>query len=47
MNFATERINYAIEWQNRLDAIVNKSLPEGSRVTDQNFKEAAYKAYPG
>lgn len=47
MNFATERINYAIEWQDRLDAIVHKSLPEGSRVTDQNFKEAAYKAYPG
>lgn len=47
MSFTTKSVNYADEWRDHLEAVVNKALPEGSRVTDRDFREGAYKAYPG
>ena len=47
MNFAKTKINYAHEWRDRLEAAVNEALPEGSRVSERDFREGAYKVYPG
>lgn len=47
MSFTTKSVNYADEWRDRLETVVNKALPEGSRVTDRDFRDGAYKAYPG
>lgn len=47
MSFTINKVNYAYEWRDRLEAVVNETLPEGSRVTDRDFREGVYKAYPG
>lgn len=47
MSFTTKETNYESEWRDRLDDSVKKALPEGSRITDQDYKDAAYKVYPG
>ncbi|VVN75916.1 hypothetical protein PS833_00733 [Pseudomonas fluorescens] len=47
MSFTTKKINYESEWRDRIDAVVHKALPEGTSVTDRDYREAAYKAYPG
>lgn len=47
MSFTKKEIDYESEWRDRLEAVINKTLPEGTVVTDRDFREAAYKAYPG
>ena len=47
MSVTTKRIDYETEWRDRLEAVINKALPEGSRVTDRDCREGVYKAYPG
>lgn len=46
MSYTKERVNYGIEWQDRLDEIVRKAVPEGSVIGDQDYRAAVYKAFP-
>ena len=47
MSFTTKRVNYEVEWRDRLDDALHKALPEGATVSDRERRSAAYDAYPG
>lgn len=42
-----KQLSYDDVWRERLEACAHTQLPEGATVTDRDFRNAAYAAFPG